>query len=385
MSASLTVTVPVAFRTSSGRRPRGVVKIGGKMAAFIDFEVEQKGYFSADTFKIELEAWNQPPGYPNFEVPYWDTAKSTQVECLMGFLLPSQDVGAIPTSLTSLVYGQIDTVEVYPDKGRILLLGRDLTALLIDTRTSNNWPQQTASQIVTTLANQVGLTPQVTATTTPAGNYYNNAYAQLAREIPMWDLICFLAQNEGYDCYVQGQTLYFGPPQNQNDPNPYAVNFGKDNQGRRWSNVFDFKLERALTLAQDLVVTVKSHNYATGQVVTATAKRSGAGATQSTSAKPSATAQNYLDLTPNLTQEQAQQRAQNMLANITQFERLASGAAEGDPTLNPHTRAIRVQGTNTTWDKLYFLDFVGHKFSVDRGYGMSFRAKNHSTATQLAI
>lgn len=377
MSASLAGPSPVAFRTSSGRRPRGIVKIGGQMAAFIDFEVEQKGYFAADTFKVELEAWNQPAGFPNFEVPFWDDVKTVQLECLMGYLTTQQDVGAIPSNLTSLVMGQVDTAEIDPLKGTITLTGRDLTGKLIDTRTSDRWPDQTSSQIVTTLANQVGLTPQVTATKTPAGQYYNNAYSQLAREIPMWDLICLLAQHEGFDAYVKGTTLYFGAPQNANDPNPYAVNFGYDTQGRKWSNVIELELERALTLAQDITVTVKSHNYQSGSVVTAVATRKGTG--KIIGAQLSTTAQNYVLRIPNLSQAQAQQRAETYLADITKHDRVVSGAAEGDATLEPHTRAVRLQGTKTSWDQLYFLDFVGHKFSFERGYGMSFRAKGTIT------
>jgi hypothetical protein len=154
-----------------------------------------------------------------------------------------------------------------------------------------------------------------------------------------------------------------------------VISFGFDQQGRRWSTAESLKLSRSLTMAGDITVTVKSWNIQSAAAVIGTAKRTGKGTGS----------QNYvIRKPPNLSQDAAQNLAEQYLVDLTKFERLLDGSAEGDPTLNPRTRAIRLAGTGTSWDQVYYPDLVTHRFSMDGGYKMTFRAKNHSTESDLA-
>ena len=94
--------------------------------------------------------------------------------------------------------------------------GRDLTARLLDARTQETFSNQTASEIAETLAGRHGLTPNVTATSTLAGRYYEAEHdritlGQFSRATTEWDLLTYLAAREGFEAYISGQTLTFAP------------------------------------------------------------------------------------------------------------------------------------------------------------------------------
>jgi hypothetical protein len=50
------------------------------------------------------------------------------------------------------------------------------------------------------------------------------------------------------------------------------------------------------------------------------------------------------------------------------------------------TRAtIRLVGTGTDWDQLYYPDTVTRRLSVQDGYRMDVRAKNHSVQDSVLV
>jgi hypothetical protein len=121
--------------------------------------------------------------------------------------------------------------------GRLQIEGRDLSSRLIENKTQEAFVNQTSSQVATTLAQRRGLTPQVTATTTLVGRYYQQDHVrdslnQFSRTTTEWDLLIYLAQREGFDVFVKGTTLYFQPT---TDPSadPYVV---------RWDGVSSIAL-----------------------------------------------------------------------------------------------------------------------------------------------
>src|SRR5206468_9031274 len=184
---------PNEARKSQARRPRGLMKVGGQTCSFIRFTVENKGHFAADTFIVELEPWQQIEG---FDYKFWaDAEPGTTIELLAGMLDQQSDPDAHPTNPTSLVYGMVDDIEIDLNTGRLILTGRDLTALLIDRKTSNKYPDHTASWIVRALLQQVinetGMTLQVRIAETkkPVGQYYKSSYVAVRKEVVMWDLI----------------------------------------------------------------------------------------------------------------------------------------------------------------------------------------------------
>ena len=112
---------------------------------------------------------------------------------------------------------------------------------------------------------------QVTPTTTLVGRYYNADHDTMAaggfsRAVNEWDLLCLLGQREGIVPYVLGNVLFFqilAVP-----PPAYALWVGQNSDGVMLSNCKTLSCERALTMARDVNVTVKSwHSGKKGTVV----------------------------------------------------------------------------------------------------------------------
>ena len=358
----------MTLRTSQARRPRGIVKINGTPVSFLSASIDSKSHFAADTWRVKLEAWNQPEG---FGMAFWGDAVDVQVEILFGTLLPGADAGAQPASPTLLLAGQVDDVEIDPlDGDSLLISGRDLAGQLIDRKTTNKYPDHVSSWIATQIATQFGLTPQVSATATPVGQYYKDAYSAIGRDISYWDLLVHLAEQEDFDLYVSGSTLYFGPPQADGDNNPLIITVAGGNQAIVQSNVNRIKLHRSLTIAKDVTVTVLSHGVHAGKAIKAVASRSGNG--------KSGGALHYKFNRPNLSQQQAQNFADSKLANITKFERTFDATMEGDPLLTVRNKAL-IQGTQTSFDQAYYIQQITRSLDMEGGFVMNIQGKNTST------
>lgn len=370
-------------RESAVRRPRGVVRINGVLAPFLSATVTNRTHFSADIWQVELEPWKQPG---DFGLRFWSDIDDAQVEVLFGLLEPGvrPPVPLQPENLTSLVLGQVDDIDIEPNDGRLLISGRDLSARLIDARTTNRWPNQTASQIVTDIAEKYDLTPDVTPTTTPAGQFFKAAYSHLSRETPLWDIIVFLAEREGFDAYVKGTTLYFGPPQAEEDPRPWEVFVERDTQGRHWSNVKRLSLRRSLTLSGETSVTVISHSPVTGKAVNAPWTRAGRHAARSSASGYAAKRQSIVIVKPNLTAEQALEYARRVAEDITKFERTIDFHAEGDLSLSVQ-RKIKLTGTESSFDQDYTVAEITWTLSPQAGLEMKVHAKNHDVSSSPTI
>lgn len=366
-----------AGQVGEARRPRLVIKINGVQTLPLSAEVVNNSHFQCDTFKFEVEAWQQKDG---FGLAFWDGAGSTQVEILFGLLGPGDDATAIPDNLQSLIIGNVDDIDAQVENGVISITGRDLTSILIDNKIAQTWPDQTASQIVTKLASQYGLTPNVTATTTPVGKYSKDSYASTRRDIPIWDYITFLAEQEGFDAYVSGTTLYFGPPQPQSST-PFKISVSRvPSTNAVQVSTETLKLRRSLTLAKDIVVTVISYDAHRKTPIKVTAKRQGSAKSAKSSFVTGSTSQNYTIRRAGLTTQQAQNLAQNTLATLSQHERTIEFTNPPDGTLASRTNAT-ISGTDTGWDTTYWIDVVTRRYSFG-SLTMTATAKNHQVESQ---
>jgi len=236
-----------------------VLANGSEVAGVIEASVSSNNHFAADCFRVTLAA-----------VP---TTLAGTVDITLDVQF-SLDGGA---SFTSLVQGVVDLLDLDPVQGTLTLTGRDLTAALIETRTQDTFANQTSSEIATILAGRHGLAANVTATTTPVGRYWELEHDRLllndfSRATTEWDLLVELAQHEGFDVWVSGTALYFQPPQPSNAPQavlrPVATTAGP-------VNVVSLRLERALTLAGAIEVTVKSWHSRLGTACVQTARNGG--------------------------------------------------------------------------------------------------------------
>ena len=186
------------------RRACKVIANGQIVCGAMEAEVISNNYYAADRFRASVALGIDPWAGASFWASEPDILLDVQF---------SLDGGA---SFVSLVQGVVDSVSIDPTLGLVRLDGRDLTSALIEARTQETFANRTSSEIASLLAQRHNLTPQVIATTTPVGRYYQSEHDritlnQFSRTTTEWDLLVFLARQEGFDVFVQGQTLYFQP------------------------------------------------------------------------------------------------------------------------------------------------------------------------------
>ena len=333
------------------RQPSLLVLVAGvPLLGAIEAEVCSTNFLGADRFIVRL-ALGVDYG---FDAAFWSAATSLPVEVRIG------TAGA--ASAVSLIQGAADVVEVDVLRGAVTLEGRDLTARLIERRTQDIYANRTASEIATLLAQGAGLTPNVTATSTPVGRYYQGEHDRLtldrySRTTTDWDLLVFLAQQEGFDVFVAGDGLFFQPPSTSTPP--VLVDL---------SMVQALRMEHALPLAAGISVTVKSWNSRQQTMITATA------GTTSPAAATDAGVRDYVSVRPNLTQDQAQAVAQVRLAELTSHERTIMARMPGELTLTPRS-LLQLSGTGTAFDQTYAVDEITRRIGEACGFVQTVRAR----------
>ena len=352
------------------RTPRPVVSVNGvplPAKAVISLDVTNASHFTADTFRVELNVAGLPLG---LGPEYWADSQDDRIS--LGVSLG----GETPVPL---IVGQVDDADWDVAARTIILSGRDLSAPLIDNKTAEKFQNQTASEIAQTLAIRRGLDSSVQATMTLAGTYYEIDHALTSHEETEWDVLVYLAEREGFDVWVSGTTLYFQPSPAATKP-PYILLWSEPSDGTFASNATSLHVSRSQTLSKEVVVTVRSWNQKQQAAFTVTAKRSQAKKSQ----RRGGTAQTYSFVRPNLTRDQAQQFAEAKAEEITRHERILSASLPGDNALT--TRAtLRLVGTGTDWDQIYYPDTVSRRLSLQDGYRMDVRAKNHSVQDSVLL
>jgi phage protein D len=325
----------------------------------LEAEVVSNNHYAADRFAASVAPG---PGLST-AVAFWSREPDILVDVQF-----SLDGGA---SFTSLVQGKVDCVVIDPITGSIHLDGRDLTAPLIETRTHETFANRTASEIASLLAQRHGLVPCVTPTNTPVGRYYQDEHDrvtlnQFSRTTTEWDLLVFLAYQEGFDAYVEGTNLHFDPAIRGATP-PVLVQPG---------DLTDLRLERSLTLARDIEVTVKSWNSRQSSAFIQKARGSGSRGTRS-----SGPPQNYVFVRPNLTPDEALKLAQRKLAELTRHERVIEMTMAGELVLTPRSM-IMLGGTGSDFDQTYYVDVIERRLHAGGGFTQRIRAKNTSPRTE---
>ncbi|WP_429499374.1 hypothetical protein ACQUFY_20775 [Robbsia andropogonis] len=366
---------------SATQQPRGVVKLNGAaIVGWTRFTVDSNAFSYADEFTVQFVAQGLPIGRG---ADWFSEQTDMYVECFAGF--PDNVDSYSASDLQSLIYGQVDDIDYDPESGVVEVRGRDLTRVFIDTKTTEKWPNLTASQIATQLAKKHSLTPVVTATTTKAGKFYQIDYVNLTDERTEWDILCYLAQSENFRVYVKGQSLYF-------EPNP---DVSTSDTSKAWpitwvapeaegapaaSNVMRPRFRRTLTVSRGIQVVVRSWNAKQGKAFTATYP-----ASKATTLKPgqsSTSSQVYRPpARPGMTQEQAIKLAKTTYDQIIKHEMRLSFEAPADNDLDI-TNRVTVTGTGTAFDQTYFPESIQRTMSVEGGYAMSVSAKNSSPESQ---
>ncbi|MFD2271422.1 hypothetical protein ACFS07_10480 [Undibacterium arcticum] len=219
------------------RQPRGVVKVNDlRMDGWIRWEVDNNTYYEADTFRVTFALSALPVAYGD---AWWASQQEIFIEIFAGFPVDAENYSA--TELQSLTYGRVDDVTFDPVARTLQVSGRDLTAMLIDAKTSETFQNLTASQIATQIAQRHGLTTTyVTATSKRSGKYYQIDQVRVNQQRSEWDLLTALAGEEEFAVYVKRKDLHFEPAVAPG-ANPYSTEMGAADRPER-----GFRVQRAI-------------------------------------------------------------------------------------------------------------------------------------------
>lgn len=376
---SMLNTLPAA---PAGRQPRGSVRVLGlngqwqAMTGWIECQVEQNNFASADTFRIQFAA-NALPA--DFDVNWFSQQQDIQVEIYAGF--PANPESFSLDELALLIVGITDSVDYSLHDSTLTIAGRDKTALMIDTKTVEQYRTKLSSDVANLFAAEHGLNPVVTPTTTLIGKYYAFHNDKLNVVQSEWDILSFLARQEGFNCYVKGNDLHFEPQPDGTEP-PYVLKWDTNaERGFATFNGKELSFSHALTIAKGIVVTVSSASLLTKKPVTATYPKPLKGVVQAGQSVAKAVAYN-IEVKAGLTKAQVLQIAQAKYHEIAAHEMKLKAELPGDNLLD-RTVPILVQGTGTAYDQQYFADSVTRTLSVDSGYSMRLTAKNHTINNPL--
>ncbi len=297
----------------------------------VSLEVEQVAYFAADRFVVTLAMGDAGLG----NAAYY---------AALGLQRIAIDAALSAGGFVNLITGQIDNVRIDLLFNTAVLSGRDLSAGLIDSEVAETFANQTSSQIACALAQEHNLTPNVTATTTPVGQYYEldharSGLAQHSRNGSAWNMLTLLAQLENFAVSVTGATLNFGPAP---AGTPVLIT-------PQACIALDFDI--ATTIPSS--TTVKSWNTRKKAVVMQTAGSSGGGSTTL--------------IRPNLTSQQAGNLATNHLAVLSQHAVILKATLPGEMTMKPGMQ-ILLSGTNSRLDQSYVVDAIFRSIESHHGF-----------------
>ena len=327
---------------STIREPYPTVLVNGRpVGGIIEAEIESNSFFSADRFRVRA-ALNTPDG---------DAWSDTRLFVEIRLTIGSEEA--------SLISGTADSATIDPIRGEIHIAGRDLASVFVGAQTDQSFENKTSSSIATLLAARHGLDAQVTPTTSPIGRYYQNGrtrttLTQHARATTEWDLLCWLAQIEGFDVWVNGTTLYFQPV---TQAEPGLILTPRD--------CTRMTLHHALDVAAGVTVTVKSWDCVTQSAIAQSASNTGdvdAGIVRTV-------------IRPNLSVDDAQALASRLLTQIQTHERRINIEMPGDLSTAPRT-VLSLANTNTAFDGLYDICAVHRNISFLRGYSQGIEARS---------
>lgn len=364
--------VPAA---AAARQPRGAVVVNGVALPWMSWEVDSNAFYSADTFTATFALSQLPPGYG---ADWFAGQEDIVLDIRAGFPTNAEVFAA--DELDSLILGRVDDLSFDPAARVLELSGRDLTSHFIDAKTSDKWPNKTASEIVAALAARHGMDVKATPTTTKVGTYYQIDHARMSVERSEWDMLCWLAHQEGFMVYVRGRTLHFEPLEDD-AARRYVLRWQPPagDVGHHTFNGTGIRFKRNLTVVKDVVVEVRSWNAKQKKGFSATyPQRRARGPAVGTSGDTAR--QIYRFTRPGLTPEQALQFAQAEFRKITAHEMRMEGDMPADNLLDA-TKVIEVQGTGTAFDQTYFPESINRRMSMADGYRMTIAAKNSRPQT----
>jgi len=345
---------------------RARIKINDVIIDWLSFSINSTNTHAANIFTVEA--------------PYYDqTAKD------MDFILNTESlkleiaVDDGSGSFVRILFGYIDFEDTDLGFGHVTLSGRDLTSLLMDTKAlrSKVIANLTASELAADYAEEHQLKQDITPTRLLIGQYDSDQHVTITGSQSEWDILCKLAQNEGYEVYVIDDTLHFKPPSTTKDY--YDINWSyADESGFEASNVLKIRVHRNYTIANDIRVRVKGWSGLNATKYSQTVSRKHT--PQRTKGRTKT--QTYVIHADGVDPDAVTRIAEAALLQLSRHEKKITLQLMGDTILTPRN-IIKLTGVGNRFDQLYYPYTITRHMSFGESFLMDVSAKNHDVNSQV--
>lgn len=361
------------------KHPRAVVMINGNRAKVSSVEVTTSTFFISDTYYIEMPVEGQPKG---IDLAFFLSDQVFTCKIYIGF--PTDWDNYSENDLDLQIVGDSNEVEIDMFNGIVRISGKDLSSRLMGNQITKTFANNTGSQIAKIFADSNELKSDITENSQILGTFYQDQQALMMSNTTQWDLLCSAAQQINFVVYVKNETLYFKPRPDENSKDPYILKWvppTPDNASASFKGT-GLRIYKNSGLTKNISVTVKvPYSTKTGADFSVkvssklkSPKGSGGSASQG--------ANKYVYSYPGLTQQQAHDKALQILRDLTIHGIRLEVKVAGDNILQKDS-VIKLTGTSTSADQMYFPDHITRRLSNLEGYYMDISAKNKPDNVEL--
>ncbi len=249
--------------------------------------------------------------------------------------------------------------------------GMDRSVLMDREEKLKDWPNKTDSDIATEIFGNYGLTPEVEATDI----VHDEAVSTVIQRETDIQFLKRLALRNGFECYVEGTTGYFRPPQIDAAPQPLlALHFGAE------SNVTQFSLDvNGLNPANIEMLQVDRSNKEILEAVAASSRQTALGQADAESLLGSGMPPGRFFIGKNATTGNPEMSAlcQGLYHEAAWFvtgEGTIAGGQYGH-LLKPRG-TVTIKGIGETHSGIYYVTQVTHRMTAE-GLTQSFKVKRN--------
>jgi hypothetical protein len=326
---------------------------GSQVEGLLHASIVTSNCFSADSFALTFAVGLSPLD----DIVFWSSVSSAYVEIDVTTLYEPAPF--------RLISGLIDALHVDPIQRTVSIEGRDLSSSMIDGYRQQDFVNQTASEVVSTIAQNHGLTPVVTATSGSVGRYYGDGYTRLSlgqfsRLRSDWDLVVQLARENGFDVFVQGSSLYFRPSASSAGIPVYIA----------FRDVKAMRFEQTLTIASNKTARVQSWD---SQNMASYGSNSSGDGTDTVALNSAPSDQPFLFSGSNLTSQQVTDSAGRYAAELGRLGTVLHIEMPWNLTISPRTE-ILINETGSVFDAIYEVDHIERHYSTTTGSTQILRA-----------
>lgn len=278
-----------------------------------------------------------------------------------------QDVAVINSTddnPVTMITGTVDVPEIDWNQNLVSFKGRDKSAKLVEKRASKSYKNMKSSEIVSQVAQDNGLQAQVQQSSEFAGKIYTQDTVHLLLHKTYHELLSDLAEREGNQWFVDGNTLYFQPKDQGSDvfsgywcPPGTSAPYG-------WATILTLETSRNMTAAKPHKITVKSLHHKDKKQYEGKAEAGGDG-DDTVEIEHHHNGNN---------QAQVDSLAKSRLRDAIRHDCQCTFSGPADLSVTPQKK-FTLGGTGTIYDMTYDIDSLEFEIDWDSGAKMTGQCK----------